>query len=76
MRELNNQEKEILKSILDDMTECGLFVGRYDARNGSQDFMHGISTVMECLAYRVSEDYGDTFSDTFVKNLIESEKRA
>ena len=36
--------------------------------------MYGIETVMECLAYMVSDEYGDSFSDTFVKNLIFSEQ--
>lgn len=38
--------------------------------------MYGISTVMECLAYMVSDEYGDSFSDTFVNNLIDSEQKA
>lgn len=54
--------------------DCGLMVGKYDARNGSKEFMYGISTVMEWIAYRVSEVDGDEFSDLFIKNMIESEK--
>jgi hypothetical protein len=38
--------------------------------------MHGISTVMEWIAYRVSDADGDTFSDLFIKNLIASEEKA
>ena len=55
---------------------CGLMVGKYDAKNGEDSFMHGISTVMEWIAYRVSDEVGDDFSDTFCNNLIESEQRA
>ena len=74
MRELNTNEKEILKGIIEEMSEIGIFTGKYDAKNGKEDFMYGIETVMECLAYMVSDEYGDSFSDTFVKNLIFSEQ--
>ena len=74
MRELNTNERETLKDIIEEMRKCNMFNGIYDAKNGSAQFMYGISTVMECLAYRVSDEYGDSFSDTFVKNLIFSEQ--
>ena len=76
MRELSVNEKETLKDIIEEMNECGMFVGRYDAKNGKSEFMYGISTVMEYLAYRVSDEYGDDFSNTFVTNLIISEQKA
>ena len=74
MRELNTNEKEILKGIIEEMSEIDIFTGKYDAKNGKEDFMYGIETVMECLAYMVSDEYGDSFSDTFVKNFIASEQ--
>lgn len=55
---------------------CGLMVGEYDAKNGNEQFMFGISTVMEWIAYRVSDADGDAFSEMFTKNLVESEKKA
>lgn len=76
MRELSVNEKETLKDIIEEMKECGMFVGRYDAKNGKSEFMYGISTVMEYLAYRVSDEYGDEFSNTFTQNLIISEQKA
>ena len=76
MRELNANEKEMLKGIIEEMREDGMFEGQYDAKNGNPMFMYGISTVMEYLAYRVSDEYGDNFSDTFIQNLIISEQKA
>ena len=55
---------------------CGLFVGEYDARNGSEQFMHGVSLVMEWIAYKVSEEDYNEFNDLFIKNLIKSEQKA
>ena len=75
MKELNTNEKEMLKGIIEEMRECNMFNGIYNAKNGSTQFMYGISIVMECLAYRVSDEYGDSFSDTFVNNLIASEQK-
>lgn len=57
-------------------SECGLMVGSYDAEHGDEKFMHGISTVMEWIAYRVSDADGDAFSDLFTKNMIISEQKA
>lgn len=72
---LNQEEKKVIEKVVDGMTECGLFCGKYDAKNGSAEFMHGISTVMEYLAYLVSDEYGAEFDETFLKNMIKSEKK-
>ena len=72
----DKDEKEVLRNLLEKMKECNLFCGKYDAKNGSEKFMHGINTVMEYLAYQVSEEYCDEFSDMFMDNMIESEKKA
>lgn len=68
------EEKEVLKKAIEEIKECGLLVGKYDALNGSKTFMFGISTAMECFAYGVSDEYGEEFSDLFLKNMSESEK--
>lgn len=72
---LNQEEKKVIEKVVDGMTECGLFCGKYDAKNGSAEFMHGISTVMEYLAYLVSDEYGAEFDETFLKNMIKSKKK-
>lgn len=56
-------------------SECDLLLGVYDAENSNKHFMYGISTVMEWIAYRVSEKDGDAFSEMFIKNMSESAKR-
>jgi hypothetical protein len=72
MTELTQEEKKVVQKVVDGMAECGLFCGRYDAKNGSAEFMHGIATVMEYLAYLVSDDYGAEFVDIFFKNMKKS----
>lgn len=67
--------EEIIKQLIEEMSECGLFVGKYDAENGSEQFMYGVDTVMEYLAYKVSEEYGDKFCGMFLENMVESKKR-
>ena len=37
--------------------------------------MNGIGTVMEYLAYLVSDEYGAEFEDVFLENLIKSEEK-
>lgn len=75
MVELNQEEKKVVQKVVDGMANCGLFYGCYDAKNGSIEFMYGISTVMEYLAYLVGDDYGTEFEDTFLKNMIKSENK-
>lgn len=73
-----NTIQDAYRIVLNDMLNsgCGLLVGEYDARNGNEQFMHGISTVMEWIAYRVSEEDYNEFNDLFIKNLIKSEQKA
>ena len=68
--------QDAYRIVLNDMLNsgCGLLVGKHDWKNGKPDFMYGIQTVMEWIAYKVSETDGDYFSDLFVRNLIESKK--
>ena len=70
--------REAYRIVLNDIlnNDCGMFIGEYDAKNGSAEFMNGIGTVMEYLAYLVSDEYGAKFEDIFLKNLIKSEERA
>ena len=57
--------QEAYSIVLNDMlnSECGMFVGNYDAKNGSDEFMYGISTVMEYIAYKVYDEENDTVED-------------
>ena len=70
--------REAYRIVLNDILNngCGMFVGNYDAKNGSAEFMHGIATVMEYIAYSICDEHGDDFSDMFIKNMIASEQKA
>ena len=69
-------KSEAYKIVFEDLTQCNLFKGIYDAANGKDDFMYGISTVMENIAYNVSEECHDKFTKEFTQNMIESESKA
>lgn len=70
--------KDAYRIVFNDMmnSECGLLVGKYDAKNGNEKYMFGVDTVMEWIAYKVSEAQGDDFSELFTKNMVESQKKA
>ena len=72
-KELTKAYEMVFNDIIN--SGCGLMIGKFDAKNGEKPFMYGISTVMEWIAYRVSDEVGYEFSDLFIKNMIESEKR-
>lgn len=69
--------KDAYRIVFNDMmnSECGLLVGKYDAKNGGEEFMHGIDVVMEWIAYRASEKQGEEFSAMFFDNMIESQEK-
>lgn len=71
-------KQKAYKIVLDDIVNsgCGLFVGKYDAVHGDIKFMHGISTVMEYLAYEAGTDEFEKFERMFFDNLMQSEKEA
>ena len=74
--ELTREEKQTIQKVVENMSECGMFCGRYDAKNGSKKFMYGIGTVMEYLAYLVSEEFGEQIDSEFLKNMKKSEESA
>lgn len=69
---MNYRRKEEIEVLLEEMKQIGVFNGTFDAKNGSWEFMHGIACVMEYLAYQISEDYGEKFSEEFFKNMEKS----
>ena len=64
--------KYCAKIVLDALSECPLFCGKYDTAHGSEDYMLGISTVMEMIAYYAEDN---EFNETFIKNMLESEAK-
>ena len=65
--------KKAYQMVFNDLRECPMFQGHYDAVNGSSHFMAGIETVMEVIAYRA---YGDDFAEKvfneFCDNMLRS----
>lgn len=70
--ELTDNEREALKKIVENMRECGLFVGKFDAKSGNINFMYGIETVMEYLTSLISEEYHDGCEKEFLNNFERS----
>ena len=69
--------REAYRIVLNDILNngCGMFVGNYDAKNGSAEFMYGIEAVMEHIVYSICNERGDDFSNLFIKNMIASEQK-
>lgn len=69
-------EKDVLKKVVDEMKQIGIFIGEFDAKHGSWEFMNGVSTVMEYLAGQVSDEYLEEFEKEFSKNFQKSLDKA
>lgn len=75
MLNLNENEKQTMQKVIETIIQSdGLFAGNYDAENGNSDFMYGISSLLEYLAYAVDADLGNEVEDIFVENMLKSEK--
>lgn len=71
------KDEDSVAKLFNKMRECKLFNGVYDARGkDSEDYMYGIISVMEYIAYSISDECGDEFSTTFINNMLESERKA
>ena len=59
--------------------DIGLFLGRFDAKNGMPEFMYGISTLMEFIAYESGEtnyyDFQKIWFENFQKSIYNAEKQ-
>ena len=66
-------ERDAYELVFDDLKNCHMFTGIYDAKNGNESFMHGICTVMEFIANKAGRE---DFIDDFIKNMLESERKA
>ena len=67
-----DEKKDAYLTVLNDLMECDLFVGRYDARNGNRHFMRGICTVMEFIAIQAGVE---NLTDVFYDNMQKSEEK-
>lgn len=71
---MDNTLQNAYKIVYNDILEKGgLFTGNFDSKNGSKNFMYGICTVMEFIAYNASEqdynDFGEIWLENFTKSL-------
>lgn len=67
--------KKAYQMVFDDLCQNRMFLGYYDAVNGSSSFMSGISTVMEIIAQRShDETFAEQFADIFACNMAISKK--
>ena len=64
----------VLRDIVD--KDCGLLVGRFDARHREKSFMCGVLTTMEYLANMADPDTEEKFMALFEKNFLESLDKA
>lgn len=70
--------EQAYKAVYDDLIKCELLTGKYDATNGEEHYMYGISTVMEIIAYRADKTgvLHDLFEDMFLNNMMKSEEKS
>jgi hypothetical protein len=62
--------EEAIRDFIDKIQkESKLFKGCYDAKHGSYKFMLGIASVLERLAFEVSEDYCKEVIEEFYQNI-------
>ena len=64
-------KSEAYKIVFDDLMNVNLFKGVYSTTNDKDfHFIYGVQTVMENIAYGVSEDCYNEFSNMFLENVV------
>ena len=67
--------KQAYQMVFNDLRECRMFQGHYDAINGNSHFMSGIETVIEVIAnHAYDDDFAEKFSNEFCDNMLRSRK--
>ena len=69
-------ERDHAQFVFDRLLQSALYRGKYDARNGLEDYMYGIFSVMDAVASMVSEECSDRFTKEFAQNMNSSIARA
>lgn len=64
------------KIVFNDLKKINIYCGVYDAKNGKPDFMYGIWTIMEHIAYEADERKVGEFNGLFSENMDISEEKA
>ena len=72
MRDLTEEEKVVLNNIINELKKIPMFIGKYDAKHGNENFMYGISSVMGCLGFMVSDECGYALENEFLNNMVKS----
>lgn len=61
-------------TVYNDLKKVDVFMGKYDAKHGSEQFMHGVLGVMEVIASGAG--IHDEYESQAVSNMIKSEGRS
>lgn len=64
------ETRKAYQIVLENLKQTPLFCGKYDALNGNINFMYGIRTVMEIIAFNAGEF--ENFESKFSENLLDS----
>lgn len=66
-------EIEAITKLFNHLKDCSLYCGVYDAVNGSESFMYGVSSVMESIARIISDELAEEHCAHFIHNMLISE---
>lgn len=73
---LNYEERQTVYKIVKDIMTHRLLNGTYDAKNGKEDYMYGIGTLLEYVVGLTDNiDYQDYIMNEFYGNMATSEKK-
>ena len=67
-------KKEAYLTVYEDLIKVPLYVGIYDATNGNEHFIYGMSSVMDYISMKAGKL--DEYEKLWDKNMKESEERS
>lgn len=70
------EKTKAFEIVYKELKKVPMFTGKYDALNGSKDFMCGICTVMEYITGEINEPTYEEFSTRWIANVLDSFAKA
>ena len=66
------EKEKAFKIVYEELKKVPMFMGKFDAINGNENFMFGVCAVMEYITSQVNEPTYEEFSIAWVTNIFQS----
>lgn len=73
---MDKKLQEAYRMVFNDLKEYSIFNGKFDAKHGNKNYMYGVCTIGEMIAYNAGDDCYEEYEKLFHTNFEKSYKEA